>query len=357
MCVLDDCSSTAKLFPPRFFFCLKCVRLYRFRFLGTSRTYARTDLHGTGHDLFRMTAVGSDDAASSSEASVDSSSSDSSAEAFSDDDDVQDELACNATLKGLSGGHTVEAVEVTKLKLQREQRLRRVLSQRHLGQPEPVPQNAFLCTRTALSEEDTIWLYTLTNRTCFERLMSAVKSTAMTALTGHLDTVLSNANPLFYFSYRMPVKAVDSADDAVPTSLREAPAMRRWLEDTPPVLRKRPLPKSEDTGQAERDADGKSATGGFHKHPKTSGGSFSPSAGLVAQSMKAWEAHLTAALTEEGETVESFRQSRTKSSYTDKKRFQENATWQEYTHEMRIQAQQRDREIKRALRRGEMDEL
>ncbi|CBZ31837.1 hypothetical protein, conserved [Leishmania donovani] len=297
-----------------------------------------------------------DDAVSSSEASFHSSSSGSSAAPLSEDDDMQDELARCAALKSLSGAHTVETVEVTKLRLQREQRLRRVLSQRHLGQPEPVPQNAFCCTRATLSEEDTVWLYTLTNRACFERLMRDVHSTAMPALAGQLDTVLSHANPLFYFSYRMPVKVVDSAGDAAATSLREAPAMRRWLEDTPPVLRKRPAPEKEDAGQQQRDTDGKSATGALQKHPKTSTSRFSASSGLVAQSMKTWEAHLTATLTGEGETIENFRHGRTKSSYTDKKRFQEKAAWQEHVREVRIQAQQRDREIKRALRRGEVDE-
>ncbi|CBZ23732.1 conserved hypothetical protein [Leishmania mexicana MHOM/GT/2001/U1103] len=303
-----------------------------------------------------MTMGASDDAASSSETSFHSSSSGPSTVPFSDDDDMNDELARSAALKSLSGGHSVDTVEVTKLRLQREQRLRRVLSQRHLGQPEPVPQNAFCCTRAALSEEDTAWLYTLTNRACFERLMHGVHSTAMSALAGQLDTVLSHANPLFYFSYRMPVKVVDSTGDAVATSLREAPAMRRWLEDTPPILRKRPAPEKEDAGQPERDADGKSAAGPLQKHLKTSASSFSASSGLVAQSMKTWEAHLAATLTAEGETIDTFRHSRAKASYTDKKRFQERAAWQEYVREVRIQAQQRDREIRRALRRGEMDE-
>nr|CAJ2467617.1 unnamed protein product [Leishmania braziliensis] len=298
----------------------------------------------------------SDDAALSSEASFHAASSSASTTSFSDDNDVQDALERNAALKSLSGRHAVEAVEVTKLRLQREQRLRRLISQRHLGQLEPIPRSAFFCTRAALSEDDTVWLYTLTNGACFQRLLRDVQSTSISGLAGRLDTVLSNANPLFYFSYRMPVKAVDSAGDAAATSLLEAPAMRRWLEDTPPILRKRPAPAHDDAGESRRGADGEPATGALQKRSKTSSDSPSASLGLVAQSMKAWEAHLTEILTEEGETIENFRQSRTKSSYTDKKNFQEKAAWQEYAREVRIHAQQLDRDIKRSLRRGEITE-
>ncbi|KAG5486906.1 hypothetical protein LSCM4_06374 [Leishmania orientalis] len=300
--------------------------------------------------------LASGDSASSSEASIHSSVSSSSAASFSEDDDIQDELTRTAALECLSGGHTVEAVEVTKLRMQREQRLRRVLSLRHLGQPEPIPSNTLFCTRAALSEEDTVWLYTLANRACFERLMHGIQSAAPSALAGHLDTILSRANPLFYFSYHMPVNAVSGAGDTVETSLREAPAMQRWLESTPPVLRKRPAPGHEDADESRRGADGEPVTGAFQKRPKTSASNLSAPSGLVAQSMKAWEAHLTATLTKEGETIENFRHSRTKSSYTDKKRFQEKAAWQEYVREVRMQAEQREREVKRPLRRGEVKE-
>ncbi|KAG5510974.1 hypothetical protein JKF63_06476 [Porcisia hertigi] len=297
----------------------------------------------------------SDNGTSSSEASFRSSSSSSSASSCSGNDDVQDQLTHTAAFGGFSGGGMNGVPEVTRLQLQREQRLRRVLSQRHLGQPEAVPHNAFFCTRTALSEEDTVWLYTLTNSACFERLLHDARATTISALAGHLDTVLSHANPLFYFNYRMPVRAGNGIGDAAPTSLRVAPVMRSW-QDTPPVMRKRPSPAHNEAEDSHLGGSGGSIAGASQKRLKTSVDGPSASSGLVAQSMKTWEAHLTEALTKEGETVDSFRQSRTKTSYTEKKRFQEKAAWEEYTREVRIQAQQRDREAKRALRRGVNDE-
>ncbi|KAG5486258.1 hypothetical protein LSCM1_07381 [Leishmania martiniquensis] len=300
--------------------------------------------------------LASEDEAASSEVSFHSSSSGFSAASFAEDDDIKDELTRTAALEGLPDGHTADAVEVTKLRMQREQRLRRILSLRHLGQPESVSNSAFFCTRAALSEEDTVWLYTLANSACFERLMRGVQSAATSSLAGHLDTVLSRANPLFYFSYRMPLKAIGGAGDTHDNFLQEAAAMQRWRENTRPVLRQRRAPASEDAAGSKRGADGDPTTDAPQRRRKTSASMLSASSGLVAQSMKAWETHLTAALTEEGETLENFRQSRAKESYTDKKSFQEKAAWEEYVREVRMQAEQRERDVKRPLRRGEVKE-
>lgn len=287
----------------------------------------------------------SNDSDSESEASVGSAS----ASSISSSVDVTP-LAVSAA----AAAHA-EPVAVTKLRLQREQRLRRVLSQRHLGQPEAVPHNAFFCTRSALGEEDTVWLYTLTNHRCFEALLHSVASTS-SSLAGHLDAVLSSANPLFHYTFGMPIPAaapspsVDEANSQVARELRESPLMREWAAAAAPIQRKRPAPDESVQTPA---ASGANAGGGRgRKATKTA----SATSGLVAQSLQAWEAHLTDALTKEGETVESFRQARSKTSYTEKKSFQQTAEWNEYRREVALQQQQRDREATRALRRGETDE-
>ncbi|KPA74232.1 hypothetical protein ABB37_09248 [Leptomonas pyrrhocoris] len=258
-------------------------------------------------------------------------------------------------------------VEVITMRLQREQKLRRVLSQRHLGQPEAIADNAFFCTRSALAEEDVVWLYSLTNHNCFEQLLREVTATT-SSLAGHLDAVLSNANPLFYFNYGMPIEAArgateadkageDGGNDEGTPFLRESPFMQRWSRERCAIQRKRPVPEElEKSASAPPGTDARSdRAGGARKTAKKSS-SASTSSGLVAQSMMAWEAHLTASLTQEGETIENFRQARSKSSYTEKKSFQRQAEWNEFEREVALQQQQRDRAATRALRRGEVDE-
>lgn len=264
-----------------------------------------------------------------------------------------------------------ESVEVSKLRLQREQKLRRLLSLRHLGQPETIAHNAFFCTRSSLSEEDVVWLYALTNHACFQRLLCEVRST-QSSLAGHLDAILSNSNPLFHFNYRMPVEAPqavaesrtsteeDGAARDVSLLVEESPVMQRWDREATAIQRKRPPPEEwekgakSDTAGAFPAADGNSGGSAWKDAKKACG--TSASSGLVAQSMKAWEAHLTASLMREGETIENFRQARTKSSYVEKQSFQQRAEWNEFAREVALQQQQRDREATRALRRGEVDE-
>ncbi|KPI84276.1 hypothetical protein ABL78_6667 [Leptomonas seymouri] len=256
-----------------------------------------------------------------------------------------------------------EPVEVARLRLQREQRLRRMLSQRHLGQPEALSRTALLCTRSALSEEDTVWLYALTNHSCFERLLREVEATP-SSIAGHLDAILSNANPLFHFNYGMPIEAphcTAGMDEAVEENsrdlpfLRQSPLMRQWSSERCVIRRKRPAPEEQATSSPAFQEAGTGRAGALKKNAKKTS-STSASSGLVAQSMMAWEAHLASSLTREGETIENFRQARSKSSYTEKKAFQQQAEWNEFTREVALQQQQRDREATRALRRGEVDE-
>jgi hypothetical protein len=262
-----------------------------------------------------------------------------------------------------------EPAEVTRLRLQREQKLRRLLSQRHLGQPEPVAHGAFFCTRSVLGEEDLMWLYTLTNHRCFAQLMQGVRSTPSSSLAGHLDALLSDANPLFHFSYRMSIEAPhdvsaagdngaeaeEEADVRRAAVLRESPFMHQWSSDRYIIQRKRP--EREESHATTSGAGTANLAESARKSVKgNAAASASASSGLVAQSMVAWEAHLTESLKKEGDTIDNFRHSRSKSSYTEKKYFQQQAEWNEFAREVALQRQQRDREATRALRRGEADE-
>lgn len=258
-----------------------------------------------------------------------------------------------------------QSAVLTRLRLSRAHQLRRLLSLRHIAALETVDRGkstagGFLETTTYLSDTDAAVLMSFSNSAMFERLLAAVVS-AHSGPPPSLERLLAAANPLLAFNYTMPTV------DAIPTPSEggEEPAMGvaqlthflvdeergQWLKAAKPLERRRTRsPDSATIAAASRTADDDLLPAKRHKLPGTAR-TMATSGSLVARSREAWEAHLTEELGAEGETVESYRHSKTKSSYLDKAQFQQEAQWNEFLRERRLEEEQRERAAKQAVRR------
>lgn len=298
-----------------------------------------------------------DDSASSlpDESSISSSAGTSADDRDDDDDEVAN--GDDETSVTTAGQQAQYDVGLTKLRVSREQQLRRLLSQRRLGAAQALPKGqGFFATQHFLSDDDAVLLMTFSNSACFESLLSSVAAgPSMQQLAGMIDQLLSAANPYFDYGYHMPIDTIETnrSTEAFAQPV-VAGHFHRWAAETQPIKRQK-IDAGSTTGAAghsKAKKKGDSATGDSAAALQTSG---SASLGLVAQSRQAWDAHLRATLHREGETVESFRQRRGASSYLEKKQFERSANWNEYQRELNIQERQRDLEKTRALRRGEAE--
>lgn len=225
--------------------------------------------------------------------------------------------------------HHSPKLTVTRLRIAREQHLQVVLSQRLLGVPVTLQDCPFVQRSQHLSDADTALLSSVTNAGLFNSLCAAATGPA----TSRADDWLSSANPHFFFRYSMPI-AVDAGSEGSTVFSPQIPLAG--------FARRRRRQRGE--GGAEPAAKRSRA------EP-----SSSTSGGLVAQSLQKWEAHLTQQLQEEGTSLEGFRQRSKKESFLEKKRFQQDADWNEYQRELQLTQKNQELQAKRSIRRGERE--
>ncbi|CCW72186.1 unnamed protein product [Phytomonas sp. Hart1] len=251
------------------------------------------------------------------------------------------------------------------LRMSHEHRRRRLFSQRRLAHPETArvgDSNAFFFRPEYLAEDDAVLLQTFSNSDFFERLLEAVRTSRLTGSvrddTAILDEIFYKANPLFRKKYAILMKSNQlGGDDQGPdgTNLSQineyveehasAQSMTNSWQSVP--IRTRVARE----GNVSLSAKGqRSATKRQREDKKAS----STSMGLVAQSMQQWEKHLEEELVVEGETIDSFRQGKNKTSYIEKEEFQRAAQWNEFLRERALEEQQRELAMKRAIRRKEV---
>ncbi|CCW65373.1 unnamed protein product [Phytomonas sp. EM1] len=268
---------------------------------------------------------------------------------------------------GLMGHEEQQAAAVHQsLKMSHEHHQRRLLSQRRLAHPEVArvgDSYAFLLRLEHLAKDDAVLLQTFSNGDFFKRLLELLE-TPQSAGSGRndvvaIDEILYRANPLFREKYAILMRTNQlNNDDRGPGSAKlariseyaeEEPSAQAMTSSWQPVSLRKRAARGRDSGTSSTEQ--RSAMKRQRKDKKVS----STSLGLVAQSMQEWEKHLEAELVAEGETVDSFRQGKSKSSYVEKEQFQREAQWNEFLREKALEDQQRELAAKRAIRRGEVD--
>lgn len=271
------------------------------------------------------------------------SSSETSASCSAESSPSRVEASATSSLRGAGDDRHLAAL-LTKHRLNREHRLRRLLSQRRLGDPERAELSgapAFQMRRDSLRDDDALLLMSFSNAECFGRLTEALARPTGKELP--LDRLLAASNTLFHCEYTMPLNSRELTREALIEGFGEDAEMKALAACQRPMNRKR----------QERSAATRAVEALPRKKKQPEG--LSAAGGLVAQSMAQWEEHLGLELQREGDTIQNYRQSRAKGSYVDQARFQQAAQWNEYLRERALQDRQTELEAKRAIRRGEAE--
>ncbi|KEG11594.1 hypothetical protein DQ04_02461090 [Trypanosoma grayi] len=300
---------------------------------------------------------------SSSNDDGDSSASDSGSEASSSSycgsKSSSSSLASSTALSCVSDNGRSKPVKdscdaLAVERMEREQRLRRLLSQRKVGDATPIDDGKnmepFTFRRGALNEDDGVLLSTFTNASLFGRLLALLSQYEHSARSHSLDEVLAAANPLFYRNFKATLE-----DAAAPPPLRDGATVRSecaQLDHSGIIVHRRKREKS--AHAVDRDA-------GVRRRRVTETQAWphggSATSGIIAKSLQNWEQHLSAELKQEGVSLESFRQQRHDSSYLEERRFLQDAQWADYQRELQLEEKRREQEAKRTIRRGESDAI
>ncbi|CBH13066.1 hypothetical protein, conserved [Trypanosoma brucei gambiense DAL972] len=248
-----------------------------------------------------------------------------------------------------TGGDCGDAVATERL--EREQRLRRLLSQRKVGNTVPLHDGKiaepFSMRKGTLDPDDGVILSTFSNALLFQRLLSVLSSSDALARSQSFDEVLAVANPIFFRKLKAPL-GEGSTEASQPQHFRPVVHSEcAQLDRSGIVVHRR---KRERHAHWVAAGEKKSAMG------DSSGvRTMSTSSGLIQKSHAQWERYLTKELQEEGVSLQSFRQQRQDDSYLEKQRFLERSQWAEYQHELQVDARRRELKASRAIRRGESE--
>lgn len=233
-------------------------------------------------------------------------------------------------------------------RMERDQRLRRLLSQRKVGDTVVVDDGKntepFTLRKGALDADDGVLLSTFSNALLFARLLILVNSCESQLDLQNVDDILAAANPIFYRNFKVPLEDVKTR--ALPDSPvvhcecaaleRCGVALNRRKHDRPAGFGSRPEPAAQRRRLAEKEPRVASAT-----------------SGIIAKSLQQWEEHLSGELKAEGVSLESFRQQRHGSSHLEERRFLEASRWADYQRELRLEEKLREQQARRMIRRGE----
>ncbi|RNF02296.1 hypothetical protein TraAM80_06482 [Trypanosoma rangeli] len=237
-------------------------------------------------------------------------------------------------------------------RMERHQRLRRLLSQRNVGDTNPVDDGKyvepFTTRKGVLDADDSVILSTFSNSLLFSRLLAVLGSCDNSARLENFDEALSAANPTFYRSFKLPL------EEAAAQTMRGSALTHREcaaLERGSIVVRRRKCDRPACTAafgaSAEAVKRGRTAD-----DPSVTRGNTATS-GIIAKSLRSWEQHLSEELRAEGVSIETFRQQRHGNSYVEEMRFLQESQWADYQRELRLEEKRKEQEAKRAIRRGE----
>nr|CCC91808.1 conserved hypothetical protein [Trypanosoma congolense IL3000] len=236
-------------------------------------------------------------------------------------------------------------------RLEREQRLRRLISQRKVGSTVPVDDGKrtepFTMRKGTLDSDDGIILSTFSNAILFERLLHVLSTSSSLARSQNFDEVLAVSNPLFYRNLKAPLP--DAPADT-PQDRYLPPRVHsecEQLDNSAIVVRRQKRERQRNRSTAGKDKSAASSATG----PRVPSASTS----IIVRSQNQWENYLSKELESEGVSLQSFRQKRQDDSYVEKQRFLERSQWAEYQHELQLEARQRELKANRSTRRGETD--
>ncbi|RNC56831.1 hypothetical protein TcCL_ESM05603 [Trypanosoma cruzi] len=237
-------------------------------------------------------------------------------------------------------------------RMERQQRLRRLLSQRNLGHAVALDDGKyvepFISRKGALDVDDSVILSIFSNSLLFLRLLAVLNSSENPAHLQNFDEVLSAASPHFYRSFKAPLEDSTRQPARVGAlTRRECAALERSGIVVCRRKRNRPASKVGSTFFAGKVQRGRAADNGQMTHGS------SATSGIIANSLRNWEQHLTEELKAEGVTIETFRQQRHGNSYLEERRFLQESQWADYQRELRLEEKRKEQEAKRAIRRGE----
>ncbi|RNF13725.1 uncharacterized protein Tco025E_06071 [Trypanosoma conorhini] len=237
-------------------------------------------------------------------------------------------------------------------RMERHRRLRRLLSQRNVGDAVAVDDGKyvepFTARKGALDADDSVILSTFSNALLFSRLLAVLSFSDHPARLENFEGVLSATNPLFYRNFKLPLE-----ETAAQTARGSALTHRGCaaLERGGIVVRRRKRDRHTHTAASAASAEAV-RRGRAAGDPSERRGSTATS-GIIANSLRSWEQHLAEELRAEGVSIETFRQQRHGNSYVEERRFLQESQWADYQRELRLEEKRKEQEAKRAIRRGE----
>ncbi|ORC86637.1 uncharacterized protein TM35_000272270 [Trypanosoma theileri] len=326
----------------------------------SSTSHDDTEVNGNGSDS-DTTSTASHSSRSSSTSSVGSSSGSSSVSS-SNSTALSSSSSSNASGKArevpAKGGCDALAVE----SMERQQRLRRLISQRKVGDTTAIDDgknvDPFTFRKGALDADDGLLLSTFSNALLFARLLASLRNREDPARTQSFDDFLSASNPMFCRNFKLPLEdaALETLRDTVPCQHECAE-----LERSNIVVRRKKRERvmlgaaATNTMVTNNNNDPNALQQRSSDNTVSNARGGSSMSGIIAKSLQSWEQHLSSELKAEGVSLESFRQQRHDSSYLEEMRFLQNSQWADYQRELQLEEKRKEQEAKRAIRRGEGD--